>query len=59
MSETSDTTPEAPEYIPQWLTQVLKWDSKTLYEAGYVKNEDDWNEFMRNMEREVERWFTN
>ena len=54
MSETPEVTPE---YVPQWLTQVLKWDSKTLYEAGNVKNEDDWNDFMRNMEREVERWF--
>lgn len=54
MSETPEVTPE---YVPQWLTQVLKWDAQTLYEAGYVKNEQDWMDFMRNLEREVERWF--
>jgi hypothetical protein len=56
MSETPEVTPE---YVPQWLTQVARWNAKDLYEAGYVKNEDEWNDFLRNMERHVERWFTN
>jgi len=50
---------ETPDYVPNWTTENLTWNAGHLFEAGYVKNEADWREFVRELERTVEQWFTN
>jgi hypothetical protein len=50
---------ETPDYVPNWTTENLVWNAGHLFEAGYVKSESDWREFVRELERTVEMWFTN
>jgi hypothetical protein len=50
---------ETPDYVPDWTNGVLLWNAKDLYEAGYVKNKEEWEAFVLDMQRECERFFTN